>query len=47
MIHPVPRGIDEGKISATYDNGVLEVSLPKIEEKQAQKVEIKARKATE
>jgi HSP20 family protein len=43
----VPRGIEEGKISATYDSGVLEVSLPKVEEKQAQKVEIKAKKATD
>ena len=43
----VPKGIDEGKILATYDSGVLEVSLPKVEEKQAQKVEIKAKQATD
>ena len=41
----VPKGIDEGTITATYDSGVLEVLLPKAEEKQEQKVEVKAKEA--
>jgi HSP20 family protein len=41
----VPKGIDESKISATYDKGILEVSLPKLEEKQEHKVTVKAKKA--
>ena len=39
----VPKGIDESKITATYDSGVLEVLLPKAEETQEQKVEVKAK----
>ncbi len=42
----VPRGIDESKISATYDAGVLEVSLPKVEEQQEHKVKVEAKKAS-
>jgi HSP20 family protein len=41
----VPKGIDGSKISATYDKGILEVSLPKLEEKQGRKVTVKAKKA--
>lgn len=44
----VPKGIDGSKISATYDKGVLEVSLPKLEEKQerkARKVKVQAKEA--
>lgn len=41
----VPKGIDGSKISATYDKGILEVSLPKLEEKQGHKVTVKAKKA--
>ena len=41
----VPREIDGSKITATYENGVLEVLLPKAEEQHEQKVEVKARKA--
>jgi len=39
----VPGGMDGSKISATYDNGVLEVLLPKAEETKEHKVEIKAK----
>jgi HSP20 family protein len=39
----VPQGLDGSKISATYDNGVLEVLLPKVEEQQEHKVEVKAK----
>jgi HSP20 family protein len=42
----VPKGIDESKVSATFDSGVLEVSLPKVEEKPEHKVKVKAKKAT-
>jgi HSP20 family protein len=41
----VPKGIEEGKISATYDSGVLEVLLPKFEEKPEHKVKVKAKRA--
>jgi HSP20 family protein len=41
----VPKGIDGSKISATYDKGILEVSLPKLEEKQGHKVTVEAKKA--
>lgn len=41
----VPKGLDESNIHATYDNGVLEVVLPKIEEKKGRKVKVQARKA--
>lgn len=41
----VPKGIDESKISAAFDSGVLEVSLPKVEEKPEHKVEVKAKRA--
>ncbi len=41
----VPKDLDESKIHATYDNGVLEVLLPKVEEKKGRKVKVQARKA--
>jgi len=41
----VPKGIDESKISATFDSGVLELSLPKVEEKPEHKVKVKPKKA--
>jgi len=41
----VPKGIDGSKISATYDKGILEVSLPKLEEKQGHEVTVEAKKA--
>ena len=40
----VPKDLDESKIHATYDNGVLEVLLPKVEEKKGRKVKVQARK---
>jgi HSP20 family protein len=43
----VPQGIDESKIDATYQNGVLEVQLPKEgEQKKERKVRVKAKKET-
>lgn len=41
----VPTDIDESKISATYDSGVLEVVLPKVETEQEHKVKVKAKRA--
>jgi len=42
----IPRGIDESKISATYDEGVLEVELPKVGgEKKEHKVKLSTKKA--
>jgi HSP20 family protein len=41
----VSKGLDESNIHATYENGVLEVVLPKIEEKKGHKVKVQARKA--
>jgi HSP20 family protein len=41
----VPKGIDGSKISATYEKGILEVSLPKLEEKQGHKVKVQAKEA--
>ena len=40
----VPKELDESKIHATYDNGILEVLLPKVEEKKGHKVKVQARK---
>lgn len=36
----VPDGIDESKISASYEDGVLAITLPKSEETKARKIEI-------
>jgi HSP20 family protein len=44
----VPKDMDENNIHATFDNGVLEVLLPKVEkkkERKARKVKVQARKA--
>jgi HSP20 family protein len=42
----VPEGLDEGKVSATLDNGVLELLLPRAAEKQEHKVPIAAKTKT-
>ena len=39
----LPYPVKEGDISATFDNGVLELRLSRAEEVQAKKIEIKAR----
>ena len=39
----IPEGIDTSKVSATYESGILEVSLPEIEEKEQHKIEVKAK----
>jgi HSP20 family protein len=38
----LPYPVNEGKISATLENGVLELKLPRAEEVKAKKIEIKA-----
>ena len=38
----LPYPVKENKISATFDNGALELRLPKDEEVKAKKIEIKA-----
>ena len=40
----VPKDLDESNIHATYDNGVLEILLPKVEEKKGRKVKVQAKK---
>ncbi|MFC1894241.1 Hsp20/alpha crystallin family protein, partial [Chloroflexota bacterium] len=42
----LPYPVKEGKIQATFDNGVLELRLPKAEETKAKKIEIKAQLPT-
>lgn len=38
---PLPNVIDEENISATYENGVLTVTAPKLKEKAGKKIEVK------
>ena len=38
----LPYPVKEGKITATFENGVLELRLPKSEEAKAKKIEVKA-----
>ena len=42
----VPEGLDEGKVKATLDEGVLELVLPRAAEKQEHKVPIAAKAKT-
>ncbi|NIT55719.1 MAG: Hsp20 family protein [Aliifodinibius sp.] len=37
---PLPNVIDEENISATYDNGVLTITVPKSKEKAGKKIEV-------
>ncbi len=37
---PLPNIIDEENISATYDNGVLTITVPKLKEKAGKKIEV-------
>ena len=38
----LPEGVDADKVSATFDKGVLEVTIPKPEERRPHRVEIGA-----
>jgi HSP20 family protein len=37
---PLPNVIDEENINATYDNGVLTITVPKSKEKAGKKIEV-------
>jgi HSP20 family protein len=39
---PLPSGIEEDKVKASFKSGVLEVHLPKAKEVKGKKIEIKA-----
>jgi HSP20 family protein len=39
----LPGAVDAEKIEAKYENGVLEITLPKVEEAKPKKIEIKAK----
>ena len=41
----LPCGVDQSKVEATYDNGVLKVHLPKSEETKARKFKVQEKKA--
>lgn len=38
----LPKTVDSDRISASYKNGVLELTLPKVEQAKLRKIEIKA-----
>lgn len=37
---PLPKTIDKDKINASYENGVLTITIPKHEEKMSKKIEV-------
>lgn len=39
----LPAAVDANKVEASYDNGVLEVKLPKAEEAKPKKIEVKVK----
>jgi HSP20 family protein len=43
----LPVNIDTGKVSASLDDGVLEIEMPKVTETKAKKVSVAAKKAIE
>jgi HSP20 family protein len=44
----IPKGVDESKLAATYDNGILELEIPKADEqKKEHKVVVSAKKAVD
>ena len=43
----LPQGVKANEIQAGYDDGVLTVTVPKVEEEKPQRIEVKAKKAVE
>jgi len=43
-IVPLPAAVDQEKIEAEYNNGVLHISMPKVEKVKEKKVEVKVKK---
>lgn len=42
----LPRGVDAGKIKASYENGILEVDLPKTNESQPSRINVSVKRAS-
>ena len=43
----LPQGVKAEEIQANYDDGILTVTVPKVEEEKPKKIEVKAKKAVE
>ncbi|MGE5620853.1 MAG: Hsp20/alpha crystallin family protein, partial [Sphingomonadaceae bacterium] len=43
----LPQGVKADEIQANYDDGILTVTVPKVEEEKPKKIEVKAKKAVE
>ena len=43
----LPQGVRTDEIGASYDDGILTVSVPKTEEEKPKRIEVKAKKAVE
>ena len=41
---PIPSGVDTDKVEANYENGVLEVTMPKVAKVKPKKVSVSAKK---
>jgi len=43
----LPQGVKADEITAAYDDGILTVTIPKAEEEEPKRIEVKAKKAVE
>ena len=41
----LPSAVQAGKVAATYDDGILEITLPKAAEAKPKKIEVKVKEA--